>query len=102
MAVRIAWSLLAREDLAKIHSYIRRDDPEAAKALLLAIRNKIQLLPDFPQMGRVVPEKKDPLLREIIHDVYRIVYFYGAEQGMIYILRIWHAARGEPDVEVNP
>ncbi|MDA3900516.1 MAG: type II toxin-antitoxin system RelE/ParE family toxin [Spirochaetes bacterium] len=65
---------LARKDLLDIHDYIAKDSiyyaKEVTQSLLLAIRN----LEVFPEMGRVVPEFREPKIREIILGSYRIIY----------------------------
>ncbi|MBK7309461.1 MAG: type II toxin-antitoxin system RelE/ParE family toxin [Sphingobacteriaceae bacterium] len=46
---------------------------------------------DFPQSGRMVPEKNLAEIRELIEGNYRIFYRLG--KGKITILRIHNAAR---------
>ncbi|MBM4028180.1 MAG: type II toxin-antitoxin system RelE/ParE family toxin [Planctomycetes bacterium] len=55
-------------------------------------------LADFPQSGRVVPEFDDPSIREIIRRPCRIVYRVRTQDQMVEIARIWHAARGIPQL----
>ena len=50
----------------------------------------------FPQSGRVVPEKKDPLVRETIFGSYRLIYRVDDANRAVAIARIWHSARGRP------
>lgn len=45
----------------------------------------------LPQSGRVVPEIKDPTVREVIQGSYRIVYRLIREE--IHIITVHHAAR---------
>jgi len=97
MAVRIIGSLLARKDLKEASAYIRKANSVAAKSFLLSISKKVDLLADFSEMGRVVPEQEEPFVREVIHHNYRIVYDYTAATNVVEITRIWHAARGEPE-----
>jgi toxin ParE1/3/4 len=49
-------------------------------------------------MGRVVPELDDPSVREIVHGSYRIIYEVNSAPDVLYILRFWHGARGEPSI----
>jgi plasmid stabilization system protein ParE len=60
--------------------------------------SKVDVLAQFPQIGRVVPEENDETIREIILRPYRIIYKVLAEKQIIGIARIWHAARGEPEI----
>jgi toxin ParE1/3/4 len=36
--------------------------------------DSVQILETHPKLGRIVPETKDPLIREIIVGFYRIIY----------------------------
>lgn len=97
MAVHLSWSRAAEFDLRDLVNYIRIDNPVAAEEFAAAILDKIDLLSDFPEMGRVVPESNDPTLREIIHRSYRIIYRFVAATSEIEIVRLWHGARGTPE-----
>jgi toxin ParE1/3/4 len=46
----------------------------------------------------MVPEENDPLIREVICSPYRIVYRIDEQNQTIYIARIWHSARGNPQL----
>ncbi len=98
MAVHLSWSTAAEIDLRELVAYIGVDDPLAATEFVASLLEKIDLLPDFPQMGRVVPEAKEPMLREIIHRSYRIIYRFVAANSEVEIVRLWHGARGEPEL----
>jgi len=56
------------------------------------------VLAQFPEIGRVVPEENDETIREIILRPYRIIYKVIGEKQTIAIARIWHGARGEPEI----
>lgn len=60
--------------------------------------SKVDVLVQFPQIGRVVPEENDETIREIVLRPYRIIYKVLAEKQIIGIARIWHGARGEPEI----
>jgi plasmid stabilization system protein ParE len=55
-------------------------------------------LEKFPRFGRVVPEFGQDDLREIIHGAYRLIYQINETEQRIELARIWHAARGTPDL----
>jgi len=52
----------------------------------------------FPQSGRLVPEKKDPLIPETLVGSYRIIYRVDEAQQVVALARIWHSARGTPEL----
>ena len=53
---------------------------------------------DFPESGRIVPEFSDPNIREVIRKRCRIVYRIRRRKRTIEIARVWHAARGTPEI----
>lgn len=89
----------ALEDLGRIVQRIAADSPDRARAFGHALLDKALSIAAFPEMGRVVPEEKDPGVREVIHGDYRIIYEVFRDRGVIYILRFWHGARGEPELK---
>jgi plasmid stabilization system protein ParE len=64
------------------------------------IYDRVQILAEFPESGGMLREFHNPDWRHLIFRSYRIVYHVNREAKTVEIIRIWHAARG--DVEVNP
>ena len=60
--------------------------------------SRVDLLTQFPRLGRMVPEEQDENIRELIFRSYRIIYQVLTEHQAIAIARTWHGARGEPDI----
>jgi toxin ParE1/3/4 len=60
--------------------------------------SKVDMLASFPQIGRVVPEEHDENIREIILRPYRVIYQVLPAPEVVAIARIWHGARGEPEI----
>ena len=98
MAFTIVWSPTARFDLRDILSYISEFDPAAAASFGRNVFDSIERLIDFPESGRIVPEFRDPTIREIIRKPCRIIYRLQKEEAIVEIARIWHAARGIPAI----
>lgn len=99
MACRIVWSQQAVEDLRQIVQFIALDDAVAAATLAGRILNHIERAAELPLSNRGVPERAEESIREIILRPYRIIYHADNRRDAIHILRIWHAARGEPRLE---
>ncbi|MFT4177211.1 MAG: type II toxin-antitoxin system RelE/ParE family toxin [Luteolibacter sp.] len=85
-------------DLRDLVRYISADNPPRAQSFALQLIAKVEGLQNFPEIGRIVPERKDPLIREIIFHSYRIVYRINHPEKLIDIARVWHAARAEPEL----
>jgi len=98
MAYRLTWSPSARFDLREIFAYIAEDDPVAAGRFIRSVFHAIERLPFFPESGRIVPELRDPAIREVIRRPCRIVYRIKPGTELVEIARVWHAARGIPEL----
>ena len=98
MAYQLIWAPSARLDLKDIFSYIAESRPEVARRFVQSIFKTIEHLSEFPESGRMVPEFNDPNLREVVRKPCRIVYRIKEKQNIIEIARIWHSARGIPEL----
>jgi toxin ParE1/3/4 len=98
MAFSLIWSPTAKLDLWDILSYISESNPSAANRFGTAVFESIERLRDFPQSGRIVPEMDDDAIREIIVSPCRVIYRLNQHDHMVEIARIWHAARGTPEI----
>jgi addiction module RelE/StbE family toxin len=95
---KIVWTLRSREDLRDIGTFIAKDNPPAALKLGELIFDRVDTLEKFPELGRVVPERNQPNIREIVVKNYRLVYRVHPKEKFLEILRVWHGARGEPEI----
>ena len=86
------------EDLRDLIRYIAADNPDAAERLGNAIIRRVEGLKEFPKMGRTVPEVGNDLIREIILAPYRVVYELDETESIIAVIRVWHGARGKPEL----
>ena len=98
MAYRLIWSPSARFDLREISVYIAEAAPIAAAKFIRGIFNTVERLPCFPESGRIVPDFGDPSIREVIRRPCRIVYRIRHSDEVVEIIRVWHAARGIPEL----
>jgi plasmid stabilization system protein ParE len=95
---KVVWTLRSREDLRNIAVFIARDNSAAALRLGDSIFQRVDSLQNFPELGRIVPERSQPAIREIVVGNYRIVYRVRHDQKTVEILRVWHGARGKPEL----
>lgn len=88
--IRFAESAVA--DLEEIKRwYAERNVPDVADRLISEIFERLETLRAHPDIGRVVPEFDQPLLRELIHPPLRIVY--RREPKHVRIVRVWRSER---------
>jgi plasmid stabilization system protein ParE len=99
MAFKLIWSPTARLDLKDIAAFIAEDSPSATDRFVRSLFQTVERLADFPESGRIVPEFGDPNIREVIRKPCRIVYRIRRRKCTIEIARVWHAARGTPEIQ---
>ena len=93
---QLSWSLLALRDLESIREYIAADSPRYAGLVVERIVAGVERLRAFPESGRVVPERNDPQIREVIIPPYRVVYRH--RLGEVEIATVFRASRQLPDL----
>ena len=70
----IIWSPQAADDIVGIQTYISADSVQYAELVVRRIVARVEQLATFPESGRVVPERGDAAIREVLVRPYRIVY----------------------------
>jgi plasmid stabilization system protein ParE len=91
MACGLAWSPEAIEDIESIAAYIERDSAWYAKAVASNIVETAETIPEFPELGRIVPEVGDPAIRERFAYSYRIIYRLEPER--VLVAAVIHGSR---------
>jgi len=74
MAFTLKWSEEALEDIESIATYIEKDSPTYAKSVVSKFFEKAEILQEFSELGRKVPEFNDATIREIFVYSYRLIY----------------------------
>ena len=70
----VRWTEQAADDLAAIREFLVRDSPAYAHVIAERLYTSVGHLRGFPELGRMVPERADHDLRELVRRAYRIVY----------------------------
>ena len=83
MARALIWSPEAVEDVEAIGAYIERDSPWYAKAVVAKIVETAEAIPEYPELGRIVPEMQNPSIRERLVHRYRLIYRLSEERVVI-------------------
>jgi toxin ParE1/3/4 len=91
MAREIGWAESASDDLAEIAGYIGKDSEFYAAAVVRELIEAARSLDLFAERGRVVPEYRDPAIRELLVRDYRLVY--EVSEKAINVLRIVHGSK---------
>lgn len=82
----------ADDDLEAIKSYyIAEGVPEIGQQQIAAIIKQIEVLINYPDIGRMVPEFEKEEIRELVRPPFRIVYLKRSDA--IYVVRVWRSER---------
>jgi toxin ParE1/3/4 len=98
MAHQVIWAPSACLDLKELAAYIAESRPRASVRFVRQVFQMAERLADFPESGRLVPEFDDPTIREVIRRPCRIVYRIKVQEQTVEIARVWHAAKGVPQL----
>lgn len=91
MAIRVVWSQEALEDIESIATYIEKDSPIYAKSVVSKFFEKSEMLKEFSELGRIVPELNHHNIREIFVYSYRLIY--KIEVNTILCVAVVHGKR---------
>ena len=91
---KLIWSPQSLRDLESIRDYVATDSARYAALVVERIIQGVERLTSFPESGRVVPERNDPQLREVIVRPYRVVY--RLRPGVAEIATVFRASRMFP------
>ena len=91
MARSLVWSPETIEDIESIGSYIERDSLWYAKAVVSRLVETAETIPEFPELGRIVPEIDNAAIRERFVYSYRIIY--RVQSDGILVAAVIHGSR---------
>jgi toxin ParE1/3/4 len=90
--VKVIWTERAVDDLTSIANYCERHSSNYAASIVSKLFKRVNILKTMPEIGRIVPEKNDDRIRELIEGNYRIIYqFEGLDK--VEILLVHHSSR---------
>ena len=90
--VHINWTQKSKKDLKQLSDYISLDSKFYALVTTREIIKKVEILSNFPKIGRIIPEINENNFRELFYKNYRIMYKI-VSNNQIDILAIIHGAR---------
>lgn len=84
----------AIDDLKRLREFIAVHNPMAAAKIASELVGKIELLPDFPEIGAPVEMAPVPdSVRDMVFGKY--IVRYSVHASIIIVLRVWHGLEGE-------
>lgn len=88
---RVIWAPRAQTSLDETVDFVARDSPAGARRILEQALSAADSLATLSERGRVVPERNDPRLREIL--VFRYRLLYEVDPDVVRIVAFLHGAR---------
>jgi len=93
--MKLRFTARATGDLAEIADHIRKESPRGAARVRASILESLQLLADFPEIGR--QQTIEGVRKHVARKYgYLIYYSIDAGAGEVAILTIQHPARERP------
>ena len=92
----VIWSPQSVRDLEAIHAYISDESARYADLVVGRLVAAVERLQAFPESGRIVPERADPSIREVIVGSYRVVYRLRTD--LVEIVTVFRGSRLFPDL----
>lgn len=89
--MKVRFTPSARTHFFSALSYIRQDQPSAAKRFREEAEKRLRRLEDLPESGRIIPEFPELPYREVIVSPYR--FFYRIKNDVVWIVAVWHGAQ---------
>lgn len=84
----IRWTPEAVKDLARLHDFIARYNPQAALRVMTVLRNAARQLRAYPRLGTPMPGFEAREVRRLLVGDYEMRYELAGEA--IHILRFFH------------
>jgi plasmid stabilization system protein ParE len=72
--MKLSWTREALNRLIEIEEFIARDSPSRADDFIDYLLERVSLIPDNPEIGRIGPEISNIAIRELLIKNYRLVY----------------------------
>ena len=91
--MRVRWSTSAADDLARIVTHIRGDNPSAAQRVAKTIYAAVAQLRRFPYLGRLGSVENT---RELVFPPWPYIAVYEIVEDQVHVLRIRHSSQNWP------
>ena len=98
--MKLEWTEPSLLDMENLRDYIAKDSEYYAARFIARIIEAAETLPQFPLVGRAVPEAADETIRELLFQNYRIMY--RVETDRVLILTVIHGSRNIEQIQPKP
>jgi addiction module RelE/StbE family toxin len=91
--MRVRFTATALAEMTEIRDYIAKDNPVAAKAIVLRIEQVIARIAQFPHIAREIVESS---VRVFPVGPFPYLVFYTVDQGGVIVRNVRHGKRKRP------
>jgi len=88
---KIIWLQQARQDIERLHSFLKKKNPLAAKKAIRAVRKGAKQLQDYPEAGRPMGDRTGRRELFVAFGIGGYVLRYMLDEKTVVIIRVWHA-----------
>ena len=92
--IEVRWTEHAFESLRGIYAQIALSSPAVAREVVARLWESVGQIRQFPDSGRMVPERRSPEIRELILPPYRLLY--RRRETIVEILTVFHGSMQFP------
>lgn len=93
LPLSIFYAVPARADINDIYRYIAKDNPRAARDVVAAIEEAVELLSQYPYKSRKTRQRG---MRAMPLSQYPYIIFFKIRRGELEVLHVLHGARRHP------
>lgn len=86
------------QDLGAVLEYIKKDNPQAARAFKQKILEKARLLKKYPELGKNIDDPRLPGIRILIIGNYLALYEIKKDEQAVHLHTFCHGARDYPNL----
>lgn len=84
----VSWTENSLSHLRNIREVLKSDSHQQAQLMMDRLLNESTWLKLNPRIGRIVPEIKNPEIRELLKGTFRIIYLYQDQESKVIVLAV--------------
>jgi len=86
----VVWLPEAKQDIQRLHDFLKEQNPQAAQACIQAIRAEAQQLGAYPESGRPMSDDTGRRQLFISFGAAGYVLRYMLDGDLVVVIRVWH------------
>jgi len=88
---RLVWLVPAKQDIERLHAFLKHKNPRAAKRAVRAIRTGAKQLQAHPEAGRPMDDRLGRRELFVAFGAGGYVLRYILDGDTVVVIRVWHA-----------